>query len=536
MKDEDSKDNLKKTSRLEKATMFPVEDYIPFSKSLIWKLNHQFYQEVGLEAWREGDVPYQMTSNSKVGKAYAEIIFGFLKDLAFQGRTEEIVYILELGAGHGKLAFHMFKHLDRLTSQVKIDLPPYCYILSDIAEDNIEFYKSHPQFIEYIESGRLDVAYFDVLETKELNLRLSGKTISKKTLDQPIITIANYFFDSIPSELFYYKDGEVFDCELGLSSFADPEKLSTIDFLKNLKLAYRKTAHNPNYFEDAVFNEIVDSYKNLVKDSHIIFPSIGLTGLDTIRQFSNAGMLLVSMDKGFHEVHDLEGAKAPKMMTHNSMSFSVNYHALGKHCSAKDGTAWFPKSSNFHLELVCLLYLPDPSKFSDTRLAYQRYIDDFGPDDYMILKKLAFQLSDNLSIPQIVAYLRMANYDTAVFVNLFDRLKALLPTITYNERYRLSQVMHEVWEMYFTLNESYDLAFEIGGIFYALGYYEDALTYFSRSENLYGNKPDTYYNRALSYYQLRQDQKLVAIIKEAKLKFPDYANFDALDKLDLGAK
>jgi len=536
MKDEVPSDHSKKSNRLEKATLYPIEGFLPFSQSLIWKLNHQFYQEVGLEAWREGDVPYQLTSNSKVGKAYAEIIFGFLKDLAFQGKIDEKIYILELGAGHGKLAFHLFKHLDKLIKQIKINLPEYCYILSDIAEDNIAFYQSHPQFKEYIDSGRLDIAYFDMLTTQEISLRISGESISSQSLEQPIVVLANYFFDSIPAELFYYKSGKVFDCELSLESFSKTENLSTSDLLRNLKLTYNLEPHNPQYFEDPLFNKIVDQYKHLVKNSHVIFPSKGIEGLNRIMGFSKAGMMVVTMDKGFHEIHDLEGASAPKMMTHGSMSFSVNYHALGTHCTAKKGTVWFPSSSNFSVELVCLIYLPEAEVFTDTRLAFQRYVDDFGPDDYNILKKLAYQLRGDLTIPQILAYLRMANYDTSVFVNLFDRLKQLLSSITYNERHRILQAMHEVWEMYFSLNESYDLAFELGGIFYALGAYEDALSYFHRSEELFGSKPDTYYNKALSYYQLRQDDSFVQIVKEAKLKFPKFEKFEQLDALDLKAE
>ena len=75
-----------------------VESVKPFSESLIWQLNRDFYQEQGIKAWSEGTVPHNLTSNSRVGKTYAELILAFLKDLAFKGQSEETVYILELGA------------------------------------------------------------------------------------------------------------------------------------------------------------------------------------------------------------------------------------------------------------------------------------------------------------------------------------------------------------------------------------------------------------------------------------------------------
>ncbi|MFK7906891.1 MAG: hypothetical protein AB8B69_17290, partial [Chitinophagales bacterium] len=119
---------------------YEIEGEKPFSESLIWQLNRDYYDQEGVNAWSSGVVPHHLTSNSMVGKTYAELIFGFLKDLASKGQTEEKVYIVELGAGHGRLAFHVLKHLEKLTKQVGLNLPPYCYVLSDIVEDNLAFF------------------------------------------------------------------------------------------------------------------------------------------------------------------------------------------------------------------------------------------------------------------------------------------------------------------------------------------------------------------------------------------------------------
>ena len=107
---------------------YEIESIKPFSQSLIWKLNRDYYQDKGVTAWSEDAVPHQMTSNSKVGKIYAELILAFLKDLSAKGKITETVYILELGAGHGRLAFHILKHLQKLEPVLGIELPPYCYI------------------------------------------------------------------------------------------------------------------------------------------------------------------------------------------------------------------------------------------------------------------------------------------------------------------------------------------------------------------------------------------------------------------------
>lgn len=61
---------------------YELESFKPFSESLIWQLNRDFYQNTGIDAWSKGMLPHQLTSNSMVGKTYAELILGCLKDLA----------------------------------------------------------------------------------------------------------------------------------------------------------------------------------------------------------------------------------------------------------------------------------------------------------------------------------------------------------------------------------------------------------------------------------------------------------------------
>ena len=113
---------------------------------------------------------------------------------------------MELGAGHGRLAFHILQHLEILINQVSLQLPPYCYVLSDIVEDNLEFFDNHPQFQPFFEQEILDVAYFDAVRSKGILLRHSDVSISTNDLKQPLLVIANYFFDSIPNDLFHFRD------------------------------------------------------------------------------------------------------------------------------------------------------------------------------------------------------------------------------------------------------------------------------------------------------------------------------------------
>lgn len=59
--------------------MIPQQS-IPLSQSLLWKLQRNFYNRWGVDAWRMGIVPHYITSNPFVAGAYARLALGFLRD------------------------------------------------------------------------------------------------------------------------------------------------------------------------------------------------------------------------------------------------------------------------------------------------------------------------------------------------------------------------------------------------------------------------------------------------------------------------
>ena len=267
----------------------------------------------------------------------------------------------------------------------------------------------------------------------------------------------------------------------------------------------------------------------------MFFPTKGFECIDNLRQLSKKGIMLLSMDKGYHELHDIQRSETPEMITHGGFSFWVNYHALGSYCNKHGGKALFPSFSTLHLELGCLLFLPEPDSYADTKIAYKHFVDDFGPDDYNGLKRFTYKNIAQMTLPEMFNMMRLSAYDSSLFIAILPHIKQVTQQISTNERTRLAKAMYLVWEMYFSIGEDYDLAFEIGGMLYGLGFYKNALNFFEFSIHKFGAKPDILYNKALCYYHLRQDDLFLKTVKDAKAAFPDFKNFEQLDKLDLTA-
>ena len=129
----------------------------------------------------------------------------------------------------------------------------------------------------------------------------------------------------------------------------------------------------------------------------------------------------------------------------------------------------------------------------------------------------------------------MGAYDSSVFFKFLPRLKIVAQSITHEERERLGQTLRKVWSYFFNIGEPKDLGYILGGLFYDLGYYQDALAHFQFSENDYGPKVDTFYNRILCYYQLREDTLFTETLAAANTYFPDNPYLAELEKLDLSA-
>jgi len=512
---------------------FNIESNQPFSESLIWQLNRDFYHEQGILAWSDNVVPHHMTSNSKVGKTYAELIFGFLKDLDTKENSKEIVYILEMGAGHGRLAYHILSHLEKLLNHTKTVTAKYCYVLSDIVEDNLNFFDQHSQLQDYFKRGILDTAYFNASESQEIVLRKSKRTINPGALAQPIIAIGNYFFDSLANDLFHIENRVISTCSVSIQSKEDPTEKTAQERIKSMEISYQKKEQSSTFYKDPVLNEILESYRSLLKKSYLFFPSSAITCIRNLRNFSKAGLVLLTMDKGFHEVRDIMNRDKPDIVTHGSFSFWVNYHAFNLYCENQGGKALFPSLSNFHLDIGCLLFLPEPETYTETHAAYQQFVDNFGPDDFNSIKRMAYFNVGRLKLTDLIALYRLSAYDATFFIKLLPRLKQLSKNISFNERKRIAQTMHLTWEYYFNINEPLDLAYELGGLFYDLGFYPEALNHFQYSVDSFGTKADIFYNQALCHYQLKEDTLFYEALNAGKIAFPEYTLFGELDKLDM---
>lgn len=494
-----------------------------FSEAPIWELQRAYYEEKGLKAWNNDQVPQFITSNPMIATTYAEMIFGFLQDRAGQGHLTETVTILELGAGAGRLAFHILKKLCEIRDYAGIQLPPFRYVMSDLPSKNINSWQQHPGLTTFAKQGILDFARFDALQDTELNLVHAKISIRPGDLQQPLLIVANYFFDSIPQELIYVDEGKIYECEVSIQFSEEVDPNNPSDALSKIIPEYhyrRATSYEEKTYP---YHDVIALYQQKLEDSHILFPVVGLTCLERLAQLSTEGFLLLTADKGDHRIENWEFAEPPELIHHGSFSLTANYHAIQHVLEQKGAHSLFTTHHYKNLNVGCILMLEEPMSYANTRLAYKRFIDRFGPDDFFSMKEWGDKQVVTMGLQQILALWRLGGYDAEWFIESSERISELLSTASDEEMLDIQSGIHLMWTGFYPLEQSYDLSLDCGSLLYEMDMFEEALAYFERSMNANKEEPiaAVLYSMAICSYELGSEPTALEYAHRALVQEPD---------------
>lgn len=448
-----------------------------FSEAPIWNIQRQYYEEKGLSAWNNDQVPQYITSNPMIASAYAEMIFGLLQDRVNQGHGTEPVYIVELGAGAGRLAYHVLHELCQLRDYAGISLPDFRYIVTDLAMSNVMAWTKHPALQPYIHEGLVDFAQFDAVNDTVLNLVVSGTTIQEGDLKQPLIVIANYFFDGIPQELLYIGEGQIYETDVYVEYPEQEGSLKPSEWLDQIKLSY-EYRRAPEYEQDTFpYRDVISIYQKELEDSHILFPAAGIRCLERLNRLSQSGFLLITADKGDHLLDYWKFADPPELVLHGSFSLTANYHAMVHAFAQQGAAAVFPEQHYTNINVGYILGTDKPMEYTNMRLAYRRCIERFGPDEFFSLKIWVDEHKDSMGMQQLLSFWRLGGYDAEFFIHYTKQFSRLLPDASDDERQDILLGIEAMWSSYYVMEQRYDLALDAGLILFEMDLYDHSKRY-----------------------------------------------------------
>lgn len=495
----------------------PLEQGTRLSRSLIWTLQRSFYERRGVEAWRSEEVPFHITSNTFIAQAYAQVVLGWLRDWSPLDSGEP-VYLVEIGAGHGRFGYLFLKKLLRLQQSSALRDVRIRYVMTDLAERNVELWRDHPRLKPFLDSGLLDLACFDASRDTALRLAVSGRVLVPGAVVNPMVMIANYVFDSIPQDAFRIEDGHLYESLVTVTPRrreidpGDPELLSRVD------LSFHDEPVDPEYYGDPDLDAILRDHQQRLPSTSFLFPVAALQCVRAFRDLSGGRLLLLSADKGCNRDEELLlGHGMPVITRHARGCFSmmVDYRILGEYFRRQGGEALRPSRRHESILTSAFLLGCPPGGPLEVRQAYRTAIEGFGPDDFFTLAPALDLSRDALSPEQALAYLRLSAWDHRLLWRLIPLFKSRCAELAEARKRELRDAVRQVWDFYYPIGEEEDLAFHLGVLLLEMQLYREALELFEESARLYGLEPGTAYNMGLCHYNLREIEPAARCIQQA---------------------
>jgi hypothetical protein len=481
-----------------------LEQGVPLSRSRLWEFERAYYERQGLRAWGDGEVPYAITSNPTIAAGYAEVIVGFLRDCEAAGRLDRTrrVHVLELGSGSGRLGYGMLRHLRGLLADTSLRDQPVTVVLSDFDGAKLEQLAVHPRFAADLADGWLDFAVVDGAAPGEVRTWRRGEVVA----GAPLVVVANYVFDSLPADVYSVGHGAVH--EVGLTMFADAPDLDRHDphALSRVRLTWKAAdAPAPPTGNPAV-DSVLARYAEVLDPTMVVVPSAALACLATFSKAAAAPTLALVADKGWSHLRDLPGQGPPVVVPDaGSFSMMVNFDAIARVVRAGGGTALLPPHRA--QQLVVGAFVLGPLEATETARRYAELAEG-GPDDIFSVRK-SVAAGRPVTLPQALAQLRVARYDSQVFLELFPTLHDEAGRAEGSDRTDLALAVRRVRSAWFPIGERQDVSVCLGVLLSRIGHHREALELLAESAELRGANASAHLASAIAHHALRElDQAL----------------------------
>lgn len=324
-----------------------LEPFGPLSQSIVWSLVADVYKGRGLDIWET--VPASVTGNPVVGDLFAGAVEAWLLDRGDAVDAAEPLYVLELGAGTGLFSHYFLTSIARRRARGGFPHPRVVLVMCDQADLRLDAWAEANALAPHLRAGTLDFASFTVDERGDAGtivLQRSGTRLSSSR--NPLVVVANYFFDSIPCDAFRVREGRLYEAqtrfvrtseEPGFEGLKNEEKIVEID---------------SRYYGEAALDRTLASYALDAAEASLLMPVAGIRCLQALMRICDGRLLLLSLDKGITRPGRLEGWGVQPFVAHGGVfSYMVNFDAFRRYFESSGGSAL--SSSSDERSLVCFV-------------------------------------------------------------------------------------------------------------------------------------------------------------------------------------
>jgi hypothetical protein len=492
-----------------------IESDVPFSESRIWSSQREYYDKQGIAAWA-GEVPFYITSNVYMAASYAKLVLRFMQDWTRRNpdAKKHPFYLIELGTGSGQFSYYFLRQFIEMRQQLGLTDLKFCYVMSDFTQANVDFWRAHPDIRRYAKEGVLDFAIFDVENDDEVTLQESGQVISAKSLYNPLITVANYLFDSVVSDVFQVRDGELYECRTTTRTTEENYKNDAPVDWQEVSVTFEDYIVTGDYYQDPLFNQVLHSYKGDLENGTFFFPVGSLRVIRQLRALCNDKLLLLTSDKGFVGLDELEGEEHPELDFHGSFSVMVNYDAISRYFHLLNGDAVMqcPRDA-----IVTAAFITGEQfdQFIEMRWALDQYVSEFSPADYFNIYEHVQSHPELCALDTLSSALSLSHWDPGLYDDVSERISDLIEEADYDLINYLKKYLYKVAENFYLLPGCNDTIFAVATFYQEVMEYETALKYFQISRHYFPASWELEFNCGYCAFHLNRHEEALAFFNEA---------------------
>lgn len=498
-----------------------IEQHKRFSQSALWRMQREYFDQEGINAW-VNQVPFYITSNPFIAKCYSKLVLSFIRDWTKKhpDAKNHPFYIMELGTGSGRFSYYVLKTLDEMMKELGMEDISICYVMSDFTKNNIKYYETHPALKPYLERGMVDFALFDMETERPITLVNKNIKLGPDVLVNPLTLFANYIFDTVSHDSFAVHEGKLYELLLSLSTEENNMKDNRPMDMEKISVDYNVKEIRSNYYGDQHLDSILDIYKNNLRETSFLFPIGSFNAIKFLKKLANDKLLIISTDKGYDSLSQLDNLGHPSISFHGSFSMMVNFHALGEYFKNSGGDA-FLQTPRKGIKTAVFFSGMNLADMPETKMAVDDNVEGFSPGDYFTLHRRMSDSFNECSLDTISAHMHLTGWDPHIYLKLTNRVTSL---VDETDRETLDFMAHNMAKMaanYYYMPKSECILFEIGVFFHAIKNYVEALNYYQQALPFVGEQFGLFYNMALCQHHLDKNEDALISFKKALELDPD---------------
>lgn len=496
-----------------------MEDNTRSSLSRIWAYQRAFYATNGAAVWANAMLGPPCAESPSVARAHALSLLPWLEMMADTGP----VFLIEIGAGSGRMAFRVLSELYRHAGGDFSRLGNFTYVMTEFQDHMRDHWQHHAWLRPFFEAGVLDTAVYDATLDRGLTLDRTGQVIGEETPVAGLALIAHDVFSHLPVDIFEAGSPDLKACLARLRLQKDAQTPVLGAPLDALALDF--TAHETAlpYYGDAAWDGYLADTAAQPETTRFSFPASAIGALRAFRRMSTGGSFLALIgDRG--PLHDIEAARSgtEDIRISGAVSFPVNFNAIARDVVRGGGTI-LPVAPQADQTFLGILF--DAAADRD----WQTLTEDFAaryalpaPEEIAALRARVMGGTGPVDAQALFDLLELSDADPEILFEvspaLYDRLAGLTPT----QRTRLAAFILQAWGQYFPVGEVRDIAFAFGTLLGTIGSNTEALPLLRISEQLDGPDQRTQFQISLCLADLGRAEEALAEIARV-LEAGDFA-------------